>query len=279
MTPARLLSLRHGYARRACDGALSWPVVEVGTVDELRYAVRTDRTWVRVRGGYQDEGGAWHRLRYVLDRPLVPAPHVVIQGFGWPHIMGHGILARHPHLLLGELIVRHVVGDAIEVTSGGREVCVIATLIERWGDGAFDVVRAPEGDRDDHLNVSLVRSTIRNGAKAMLIGSHPQRHHDRRYRVSIRRTTLRDIGLRAPRIRYATVHMSYCRVDGVAGSTASHLSRGARLILDHVEYRRLAGEAVTYEDDGTAVRSHHVIGAAVPSVRPELVAKPDWGRV
>ncbi len=272
----RLMADRYGYARHACDGALSWPRVEVWNAAELMDAVQTDHRWIAIRGGWYD-GHEWHRSVYDLPHMLEPAPHVVLQGFGRPTITGHGIRCRHPHLLAGGLTIRDVVGDALEVTSGGREACFSRMLIEGWGDGALDLVRAPEGGRDDALNVSLVRSTIRYGNKCILIGSKDGRQHDRRYRFTVHRSTFHDVGLRAPwRMRYAVAHASYVRVDGVSGSTACHMDNGARGTMEHVEFRNLAREAVTVDDDGTALRTRRVIGAPVPSVRPELVTWPDY---
>lgn len=277
-----LMRDRYGYARHACDGALDWPRVEVATVAELIAAAATDHTWIAIRGGYRDSDD-WRSIVYDLPHMLEPAPHVVLQGFGRPTISGHGIRCRHPHLLAGRLTIRDVVGDALEVTSGGREACFSRMLIEGRGDeredGALDLVRAPEGSRDDHLNVSLVRSTIRHWNKCTLIGSKDGRQHDRRYRFTSHRNTYHDVGLRAPwRMRYAVAHASYVRVDGVSGSTACHMDNAARGVMQNVEFRNLAGEAVTTGDDGTALRTYRVIGAPVPSVRPELVTWPDYQR-
>ncbi len=279
MTPHDLLALRYGYGEAAGTGALDWRRVEVDTVDELRRAVATDGTWARVRGGYQDEGGAWHRVVYASDPngpPIDVAPNVAIDGFGGPRITGRGLRFRHANNLVSGLAIIGCAGDALEVTSGGRDVCFMRMWIEDWGDEALALVRAPSGRRDDTLGVSLLISTITRGNKCVLVGGTDGRTADERYRLTVSRARFKDVGLRAPfRVRSAKCHAEFVEVDGVTGSTACHVESGARALFNDCVFRRLAGDSITYSDSA-ALRLLRVHGNVTPSQNPARVTTPSY---
>lgn len=268
-----LLRQRYGYGRHAGTGADGWRVVKVRTDGELREAAATPGTWIVVQRDVHLDGG-----------PLAVGRDVAIVGeHRGVTLTGYGLRLREAHgSVVSGLTLRVDTGDAIEVTNGTRDWWVHRCLIAGWEDGALDVVRAPGKPHDGPIGGTVSETTFTGGDKAVLIGSDDRRHADARLRVTFRGCTWTGFGRRAPRLRYAKVHMLGCLIQGWGEvgqdeATAISLTRSARLLMERCVLTAgpASGNPISVED-GSAFRRLHSTGFDQPSVDPHRVTWPTY---
>jgi hypothetical protein len=215
---ASLLSEAYGFGARAGDGAESWPVTLVRSVDQLRRAANDPMPrWLVLEGG-----------PFYLPEPIPVASRTVIDGRA-ARLIGSGLLIdRATQVVVHDLTIHAARVDGVSIRAGSHDVWLHRVTITRWGDGALDVTRGATDVTASHLRIS-------DGDRGILVGHEDGWPGDEHIRVTIADAIIERIGRRAPRVRAGYVHM----VDTVVrewDGTAADVSNGGRLYLERVEF-------------------------------------------
>ena len=186
------------------------------------------------------------RGRIVLRRDLpVPSNTTIDAGAAGVELYGHGlIVARSQNVIISGLAITECDEDAVQIAEHAEGVFLTGLVLSRCGDGLVDIT-------DGATDVTLANSTLRDHAKAVLIGASDGHTADAVIRVSIINTIFATT-YRHPMCRYGYVHLDRVTIGPWQGD-AVDARLGCRVLI---------------------TRSWFVPG---PSDKPALAIRLDYG--
>ena len=209
---------------RAGAEAAGWTMYRVSTVEALVFAARHGKSWIDIVPGH-----------YVLPHDLwLESGTTLCATAPGVFLMGHGLrIRKREGVLVHGINIFGAYEDGIEI-SESRDVLIEGCTVALWGDGAIDIKRESQ-------KITVRGCHFHSGTKAMLIGHADDRPQDKVMTVTISNTVFGPrIGMRCPRVRYATVGLDGNTVMDWQG-TALDLSEGARVF--HRNMRFIPGQS------------------------------------
>lgn len=217
----RLIASVQGFARvRSVDGAgtrgrscvvTSMAAAGGGTLADC---LSRDGRWITFA----------ERGRIVLSRDLPVPSNTTIDARGaGVELYGHGlIIARSQNVIVAGLAISGCEEDAVQIAEHAEGVFLTGLVLSRCGDGLVDVT-------DGATDVTLADSTLRDHAKAMLIGASDAHSSDTVIRVTIANVIFATT-YRHPLCRFGYVHLDRVTIGPWVGD-AVDARLGCRVLI------------------------------------------------
>jgi len=172
--------------------------------------------------------GRWitfaERGRIVLEDDLaVPSNTTIDAGGAGVELYGHGLtIHRSQNVIISGLAITECAEDAVQVSEHAQGVFLTGLTLSACGDGLVDVT-------DGATDVTLANSTLRDHAKAMLIGASDSHSSDTTIRVTIANVIFATT-YRHPMCRYGYVHLDRVTIGPWVGD-AVDARLGCRVLI------------------------------------------------